>query len=412
MIAGVADSVGFESLWLWDHLLGLWHTEAHEQIALAELLPEGDAFFDPYVLATGCGQHWNGAIGTGVTCTTRRHPVVTAQCALSAQHFLPSGEFILGVGSGEAEGTVPYGYEYGRPVGRFEEAVQIIRHFFDSTEPLDFKGEHFVIDGGRMALRPPEGKPRPQIWGAAHGPRMLDICGRYCDGWLPAFPQPPEEYAARAERIRAAAREAGRPDPIMAAMFFPVSGESREKVVRDANADPLFKSVGLMISDEWLQRYAGTFAPRAGQPRHRRHRAPPLLARRRARSSASPCGPIGGSRAAGRWATPRSSPRSTARRGGRLRVHRHLRHDRRALRRRRGRGCRRHRGPGGGRGRLAAGPPAGPSSPVSHNDQGVSHVGCAMGRGERSRARASPCGRAPTWARCSRTPSGRSASAS
>lgn len=264
MIAGVADSVGFESLWLWDHLLGLWHTEAHEQMALAELLPEGDAFFDPYVLATALGQHWNGAIGTGVTCTTRRHPVVTAQCALSAQHFLPSGEFILGVGSGEAEGTVPYGYEYGRPVGRFEEAVQIIRHFFDSTEPLDFKGEHFVINGGRMALRPPEGKPRPQIWGAAHGPRMLDICGRYCDGWLPAFPQPPEEYAARAERIRAAAREAGRPDPIMAAMFFPVSGESREKVVRDANADPLFKSVGLMISDEWLQRYAGTSHPEPG----------------------------------------------------------------------------------------------------------------------------------------------------
>ena len=31
----------------------------------------------------------------------------------------------------------------------------------------------------------------------------------------------------------------------------------------------------------------------------------------------------------------------------------------------------------------AAGRPAGPSSPVSHNDQGVSHVGCAMGRGER-----------------------------
>ena len=264
MVAGAAGPLGFESLWLWDHLLGLWHTEAHQQIALAELLPEGDAFFDPYVLATALGQHWNGPIGTGVTCTTRRHPVVTAQSALSAQHFLPSGEFILGVGSGEAEGTVPYGYEYSRPVGRFEEALQIIRHFFDSTEPLYFKGEHFVINGGRMALGPPEGKPRPQIWGAAHGPRMLDICGRYCDGWLPAFPQPPDEYTARADRIRAAAREAGRPDPIMAAMFFPVSGESHEKVVRDANADALFKSLGLMLSDEWLQRYAGTSHPEPG----------------------------------------------------------------------------------------------------------------------------------------------------
>lgn len=264
MVAGIAGTLGFESIWLWDHLLGLWHNEAHAQLPIAELIPEGDAFFDPYVFATALGQHWDGPIGTSVTCTTRRHPAVTAQCALSTQNFLPSGEFILGVGSGEAEGTVPYGYDYSKPVGRFEEAIQIIRHFFDSPEPLDFSGTHFQIKGGRMALRPPEGHAAPQIWGAAHGPRMLDLCGKYCDAWLPAFPQTPEEYAGRVERIEKAAEEAGRPAPLMAAMFFPISGESREKIVHDANQNPLFKSLGLMMSDGWLQTHAGTKHPEPG----------------------------------------------------------------------------------------------------------------------------------------------------
>ena len=258
MVSGIAGQLGFESVWLWDHLLGLWHTEAHAQMPLAELIPEGDAFFDPFVFATALGQHYDGAIGTSVTCTTRRHPAVIAQSALSVQNFLPSHDFILGVGSGEAEGLVPFGFDYTKPVGRFEETVQILRHFFDSPEPLDFQGEHFTIKGGRMALRPPEGHRPPQIWAAAHGPRMLDICGRSCDGWLPAFPQTPDEYAVRVARIRRAADEAGRPHPVMAAMFFPICGESRDKIVHDANQSPCFKSIGLMLADTWLQRFGGT----------------------------------------------------------------------------------------------------------------------------------------------------------
>ena len=35
-----------------------------------------------------------------------------------------------------------------------------------------------------MDLEPPPGRT-PQIWVAAHGPRMLQLTGRYSDGWLP-----------------------------------------------------------------------------------------------------------------------------------------------------------------------------------------------------------------------------------
>lgn len=149
MVAGVARQVGFESIWLWDHLLGLWHNEAHAQLPLAELIPEGDAFFDPYVFATALGrqQHWDGPIGTSVTCATRRHPAVTAQCALSTQNFLPSGDFILGVGSGEAEGTVPYGYDYSKPVGRFEEAIRDHSPLLRLPGAARFPGQAFPDQG-------------------------------------------------------------------------------------------------------------------------------------------------------------------------------------------------------------------------------------------------------------------------
>ena len=32
MVAGIAGPLGFESIWLWDHLLGLWHNEANPGI--------------------------------------------------------------------------------------------------------------------------------------------------------------------------------------------------------------------------------------------------------------------------------------------------------------------------------------------------------------------------------------------
>jgi len=44
----------------------------------------------------------------------------------------PSGCFILGLGSGETENTVPYGFDFAKPVSRFEEALQVIKLLWES----------------------------------------------------------------------------------------------------------------------------------------------------------------------------------------------------------------------------------------------------------------------------------------
>ena len=73
------------------------------------------------------------------------------------------------------------------------------------------KGGFYRMDKAIMDLSPAQGK-RPQIWIAAHGPRMLQLAGQYGDGWYPTFPMEPEQYAASLTVIRNSARHHGR-DP-------------------------------------------------------------------------------------------------------------------------------------------------------------------------------------------------------
>jgi phthiodiolone/phenolphthiodiolone dimycocerosates ketoreductase len=146
---------------------------------------------------------------TGVVDTIRRHPSMLAQTALTLSH-LSKGRFMLGVGSGEAENTEPYGFSFSKHVSRFEEALKVIRLLWDTDGPVDFEGQFYKLHHARLDTEPYEGK-FPPIWIAANGPRMLDIAGRYADGWLPG-PWSPEEYAEKWAILRTSAERAGR-DP-------------------------------------------------------------------------------------------------------------------------------------------------------------------------------------------------------
>lgn len=150
-------------------------------------------------------------IGVVVTEVLRRHPVMVAQAALTLSE-LTKRPPILGLGAGERLNTEPYGLDVPKPVARLEEALQVIRLCFDSSGAFDFHGRHFDLDGAIMDLSPP--KPQtPEIWIAAHGPRMLGITGRYGDGWIPTAPplDGPAGYERSWATIRTAAKEADRP---------------------------------------------------------------------------------------------------------------------------------------------------------------------------------------------------------
>ena len=78
-------------------------------------------------------------LAMNVVDTIRRHPAMLAQTAITIDH-LSGGRFILGLGSGELENTVPYGFDFSKPVSRFEESLNIIKLLWESEAPYDKLG--------------------------------------------------------------------------------------------------------------------------------------------------------------------------------------------------------------------------------------------------------------------------------
>ncbi|TCJ97321.1 LLM class flavin-dependent oxidoreductase [Nocardia alba] len=212
----VAATSGADSVWVIDHLIGLFPSSVWKpnHVGGARIAPAADAFYEPWTLLgrASARNRWSRLrLGVGVTDTARRHPAVTAQAAASL-HLLSGGRAILGIGPGERENNEPYGVDWQRPVARFEEAVATIRALWESNgEPISRDSEFFPLRDAVFAL-PPHRGTRPELWIGAHGPRMLRATGRFADAWLPAFPSSPAEYRDRLDTIRAAASDAGR-DP-------------------------------------------------------------------------------------------------------------------------------------------------------------------------------------------------------
>jgi len=167
-----------------------------------------------------------------------------AQTALTSSH-LSKCCFFLGLGSGELENTVPYGFDFNKPVGRFEEALKVIKLLWESDGPVDFEGDFFHLEHARMDTEYYEGKP-PPIWIGASGPRMLGIAGRYADGWWHTGAYTPEDYAAKLSVVRESAERAGR-DPmaiVPASTQICLIGDEGE--IEEMLKTPMVKSILLM----------------------------------------------------------------------------------------------------------------------------------------------------------------------
>jgi phthiodiolone/phenolphthiodiolone dimycocerosates ketoreductase len=207
------DSGRYHSIWLPDHMVSFWPDSiwTPEFTDLATASPSPHRHLDAMAVAGAAAVLTrNVPIATSVVDTVRRHPAMLAQTALTLDH-LSQGRFILGLGSGETENTVPYGFDFSKPVGRFEEALQVITLLWQSEGLVDFEGKFFRLHHARMDTELFGGRP-PPIWIGASGPRMLQITGRFADGWWPAGAWTPEDYAAKLATIREAAERAGR-DP-------------------------------------------------------------------------------------------------------------------------------------------------------------------------------------------------------
>ncbi len=205
-----AEADGYDAVWWPCHLMG-WHPDSlwtEDLTPLAAVQASPHVYFDPLLMMGAAGaQTERIRVGSVVTDLVRRNPAMVANQMLTLDH-LTAGRAILGLGSGEAMNVVPYGLAFDHPVARLDEGIEVIRRLWAAEGPIDFDGRYHHLRDAVLGLRPYGERP-PEIWVAAHGPRMLSLTGRVGDGWLPTKIST-EAYGSSLARIRVAAADAGR----------------------------------------------------------------------------------------------------------------------------------------------------------------------------------------------------------
>jgi len=124
-------------------------------------------------------------VGSLVCSNDFRHPVMLAKEAATLD-MLSNGRFELGIGAGWLKAEYDaIGISFDPPskrVSRFEEAVQVIKAYFQD-DPIKYHGKYYDVQAGPGLDRTPKTvqKPYPPILIGAGGKRMLSIAAREAD---------------------------------------------------------------------------------------------------------------------------------------------------------------------------------------------------------------------------------------
>jgi alkanesulfonate monooxygenase SsuD/methylene tetrahydromethanopterin reductase-like flavin-dependent oxidoreductase (luciferase family) len=196
-VAVAAEQTGFDSVWVYDHLLFRFGGETsgiHECWTILSAVAEATRRVE---------------LGTIVMCTGFRNAALLAKMAATLDH-VSGGRLILGIGSGWHDPEFEaFGYPTDHKVSRFEEALTVITDLV-RTGRADVDGTY--VTSRDVVLRPPA-RPDMPILVASKGPRMMDLTAQHADAWNAAwFGEPDERLAGRRADLAAACARVGR-DP-------------------------------------------------------------------------------------------------------------------------------------------------------------------------------------------------------
>lgn len=194
-VARQADLLGFDSVWMSDHLV----FDLEKYGGGPELLGSLEPLSTLAVLAT----ETDGIrLGTMVLCNEFRPPAVVAKMATTIDRA-SGGRLDLGIGAGWYEREFRlFGLPFPRPrvrLERLEESVEILKGLF-TGEPFTFSGKHYRLDEA-LALPRPASEPRPTIWVGGKGDRTVALAARVGDGWNAAWFNDPNSYRERARLL-------------------------------------------------------------------------------------------------------------------------------------------------------------------------------------------------------------------
>lgn len=202
-----AEAVGFDSVWLGDHLLydlpdgtarGPWevYTSLAALAAVTERLQLGS-------LVSSLGFH---------------DPAMIAKMAVTID-AVSNGRLVLGIGSGWNEREYrAFGLPFDHRVDRFEEAFTVLRRLL-AGETVTHAGTYYSVD--RCVIDPPAARDGgPVLMVGSNSPRMLSITLPHVHAWnvwWSIYGNTPEGFAEVVADVRARTEAAGRdPDEVEA----------------------------------------------------------------------------------------------------------------------------------------------------------------------------------------------------
>jgi probable F420-dependent oxidoreductase len=201
-IARAVEDLGYDSLWLGEHLLYRWPDRA----------PRGP--WEAWSVLAALAEATNRVeFGPLVACTAFHNPAVLAKQAITIDE-ISGGRFILGLGAGWNETEFrAFGIPFDHRIDRFEEAFAIIRGLVRDGV-VDFEGTYYSARDCEILPRGPRPGGPPLMIGST-GARMLRITTPHVDSWNAWYADTensPAGVAALRDRVDAACRDVGR-DP-------------------------------------------------------------------------------------------------------------------------------------------------------------------------------------------------------
>lgn len=195
-----AETLGFDSVWIYDHLLYRWPDD-----------PDTHGIWEAWTMLTALAEATTRVeLGTIVLCVPFRNPALLAKMAETLDE-VSNGRLILGLGAGWHKPEFEaFGFPFDHLVSRFEEALQIIGPLLREGN-VDFQGTYYSAPKSEITPRGP--RPNgPPILVASFGPRMLKLTAQYADMWNTAWLGHVDPLAARRAELEQASQAVGR-DP-------------------------------------------------------------------------------------------------------------------------------------------------------------------------------------------------------
>jgi probable F420-dependent oxidoreductase len=199
-MARAAEEVGFDSIWLGDHLL-----------YRGDGRPERGPW-DVWTLLAGLAVVTERVtLGPLVACTSFRRAGLLARTAAAVDE-LSGGRLVLALGAGWNETEYrAFGIPFDHRVERFAEAFEIVRRLLGG-ERVSFEGTYETVADAVLLPKPAR---RPPLMIGATGPRMLAAALPHVDAWntwYDVYGNTPDGFARLNATVDEAARAAGR-DP-------------------------------------------------------------------------------------------------------------------------------------------------------------------------------------------------------